>query len=94
MKMYQYFAKGVVIMYRKILKKDNIPEKLLNLGERKYLKKNEIIVNSGDILDNIYILVKGKIVAMTISINGSLIYNNLLLPYYIIGETCINTEVE
>lgn len=70
----------------KILKTDNIPEKLYSVGEKKYFKKNEIIINSGDILDYCYILVKGSILLIKNSKCGSLIYTCLLVPPCILGE--------
>lgn len=80
-------------MPQKILKMDNIPEKLLKAGQKRYFKKNQIIIHAGDLLDHVYILVKGKILVLANSKQGSLIYDFLLVPQCIIGESyVINQE--
>lgn len=81
-------------MHSKILKMDNIPEKLLSLGERKCFKKNEIILYPGEKLNYMYILVEGKVLVLTNSLNGLLIYDFLLLPNCIIAEMCVNDKIE
>lgn len=74
-------------MPHRILKMCNIPTKLINAGKKKYFKKNDIVIHSGDLLDNIYILIKGKILVITNAINGSLAYDFLLIPPCVIGQT-------
>lgn len=73
-------------MTHKIFRMDNIPEKLINNGEKKYFKKNEIIFNPGDIPDYICVLVKGSLIEITNSYKGSLFYDFLILPPCTIGH--------
>lgn len=80
-------------MKHKLLMMDDIPEKLLNIGERRFFKKNEIIFHIGDKPDYFYILVKGKIISISNTKNGSMVYDAIILPPCIIGESCtINNE--
>lgn len=81
-------------MSNKILKMDNIPEKLLNAGEIKYLEKNEILIHAGDVLDCIYILVKGKILVISNSKTGNMIYDFLYISPCIIGEVSVIKKIE
>lgn len=81
-------------MNQKILKIDNIPQKLYHVGERKFFKKNDIIVHSGDIADHIYILVKGSILLLTNAKSGASFYHYLLVPPNLIGETHIFSRKE
>lgn len=67
-------------MSGKIIKTDRIPKKLYNYGERKFFKKNSIIIQSGDFIDYIYILVKGSILILSNTKSGSTIYHFLLVP--------------
>lgn len=73
-------------MSYKIIKTDNIPEKLYDIGEIECFKKNNIFINSGDTLDYCYILVKGSILLIKNSKSGSQIYTCLLVPPCILGE--------
>lgn len=73
-------------MVNRILKLDYIPEKLLNLGERKYFKKNQIIIQTGDPFDHVYILVKGEIIISKYTKQDLMSYQFLLIPPFIIGE--------
>lgn len=74
-------------MPHKIFTMQNIPEKLISAGEKKHFKNNDIFVHSGDMLDCIYILTRGNIVALTNSVNGSIAYDFLMVPPCIIGQT-------
>lgn len=74
-------------MANKIFQTNNIPKKLISAGEIISFKKNEIIIHPGDMLNNIYILVKGKIIVITNSANGSMVYDLLVVPPSIIGHT-------
>lgn len=82
-------------MQYKILKMDDIPEKLFSIGERRFFRKNEVILNCGDKPDFFYILIKGKVLSISYSNDGSIIYDALILPPNIVGESCIikNEEI-
>lgn len=72
-------------MDHKILKMENIPKKFFNLGVRKYYKKNEFLIQAGEYLDNMYILVDGEVVQITNSKSGTMIYDFLILAPSIIS---------
>lgn len=74
-------------MPNKIFKMSNVPKKLIDAGEKEYYKKNDIIIHAGDLLDSIYILVKGKIVVITYTLTGVMVYDFLLVPPCVIGQT-------
>lgn len=77
-------------MYHKIMKMNNIPEKLLNLGQKKKYKKNENVINIGDSISDLYLLTKGELVQITYSKFGTMIYDFLILAPSAIGG--INDE--
>lgn len=80
-------------MHKKILKMEDPPEKLIDIGERMLFNKNEILYNIGDKFDYVYILVKGKMLVITDHMNGSSIYDFLLVPNCVIGEMCMVNDV-
>lgn len=73
-------------MNKKILKNDNVPKKLYEVGEREFFKKNDIIIHSGETIDYFYILVSGSILIISNTSDGSLVYHYLLIPPSIICE--------
>lgn len=73
-------------MTHKIFRMDNVPDNLINAGEKKSFKKNEIVFKLGDIPNCIYILVKGSLIEITNSYKGSLFYDFLILPPCTIGH--------
>lgn len=81
-------------MQHKIFKMEDIPEKLLSIGEKRFFKKDEIILHSGDKPDYLYILVKGKAISISNAENGAMFYEVLILPPCIIGESCILNHEE
>lgn len=66
-------------MLNKVYSTQKIPQKLLNIGD-KYFNKNEIIVHQGNIINNLYILIKGKVIIYHENENGTLYYHDLLIP--------------
>lgn len=80
-------------MYKKILKMENPPEKLINIGEKILFKKNENLYDAGDKIDNVYILVKGKMLVITDYMNGSSIYEFILVPNCVITEMCVVNDI-
>lgn len=81
-------------MQHKIFKMDDIPEKLLSSGKKVFFKKDEIIFHSGDKPAFFYILVKGKVISISNTKSGAMIYDVLVLPPCIIGESCIINNEE
>lgn len=71
-------------MHHKILKMDNLPDKLYEFGTRKKYKKGDIIFHAGDKVEQMYLLKKGSIVPITYYPDGSMIYNYLILaPFFL-----------
>lgn len=81
-------------MNDKILRMDDIPEKLLNIGVKKYFKKGDVIIDQGDILTHLYILVKGKILVYVNTDKGSIYYDLLLVAPCILGEAFVIRQKE
>lgn len=79
-------------MYKKILRMENIPEKLINIGERVVINKNDFLYNTGDKMEDMFILLKGKVLVITEHTDGSSIYEALMLPKCVIGEMVIVDE--
>lgn len=79
-------------MYNRILKMDDIPKNFFDVGERKMFKKNEVIIHEGKIMDDMYILVKGKILVFSNSKDGLICSKLILVPLCIIGEVSVITQ--
>lgn len=76
-----------------IIKLDNIPKKLLNVGKKQFLKKNDILIYSGELVNYAYILLKGKVLVYYDTAKGSL-YSDLILAPCIIGEETVICQNE
>lgn len=81
-------------MFDKIFGMDDIPEKLFNIGERKFFRKNDIIIHQGQLINYLYILVKGKILIYRYTNKGLMYYNRLLIPACTFGEAHVLTQKE
>lgn len=71
----------------KILKMNNIPEKLVNIGEIKHYKKNDIVIQPGYLLEYMYVLINGELTLFRNTSDGKVNHAALVLPPYIIGKT-------
>lgn len=80
-------------MYYSIIKMDNIPKKLLNVGEKQFLKKNDVLIHSGELVNYAYVLLKGKVLVYYDTVKGSL-YSDLILAPCIIGEEHVICQKE
>lgn len=81
-------------MLNKVYSAQKIPQKLLNIGDKKYFKKNDIIIHQGDILNELYILIKGKVILYHENKNGILTYRSLLVPPCLMGEPNVIIQEE
>lgn len=81
-------------MNHKFLKMVDVPEKLINLGEKIFLKKDQIIFHRGEKTDYFCILIKGKIIGINYTKDGLMFYSAVMLPNYIFCESCVINDEE
>lgn len=67
-------------MNYKIQYMDNIPDELLNAGEKKLFKKNEVLHEEGEIPKGMYILLKGIVLVLSEMSNGDIKIHSLFKP--------------
>lgn len=70
----------------KIMKSNFIPENLLNIGSPMSFKKNDIIIEAGEILEGTYLVLKGKVVSYSYSADGNEKIFNIIEPIFTLGD--------
>lgn len=71
-----------------------IPKNLLNIGDKKYFEINDIFVHQGEIINQLYILIKGKIIVYHENRDGTSHYHNLLISPCLMGELNVIAQTE
>lgn len=70
-----------------VFKLEDISPKLKNVAIKKFYNKDEIIISQGEIFKGVYIIITGKVIVHSFSVNGRKKTHAILEPFSSIGGT-------